>query len=368
MKLIENICIFGQGDCGKDTVTKLEVSNSMKAYVENSNETINKIINETMNSVVTDIVTTSKAITLIDNNSANSFFAGEIVASGNTVVNLNQSAKLVAEIYTINKLVSDTESMADLQTKIMTKLQDKMENDANVKAAVDQINSINEKISVTKGPETMVTDFVNAMTAPFSKAKEETKDEKIFRTFIETVNKQSNRSEAEIRNIVKNIVENNIKTDSESLIDISLNASNDIEIRSIRLKDYAVVNLNQKATLENFTKALSEMNIGTKLVNATLSSNSVEAIIEKFNKLSEELDIESKNTIVKLNEEKSGLVSIMESFMENIKNIIIIVAICVVVAVIALVGIPVILKMFNGKSSAKPPSYTLLPAPAPARM
>jgi hypothetical protein len=352
------VCIWGMGDCGDDTVTKLEITNSIKAYVKNQNETINKIINDTMNSVVTDVVNNSSARTLIDNNSANSFFGGDIILSGDTIFTLDQKTDLAAEIYVINKLVSETASMAELQTSIVAKLQDKMENDAAIKAAIDSINKISEKTSAVNGPETMLRDLAQSLTAPLTAAADSSNDEKAFRNFLETSNEQINKSSTEIGTIVKNIVENNISTNSESFMDIKVSASNTIEIRNMVLKDRAVVRLNQSATLKNFTKATNELQIGTKITNQMLSSNSIEAVIEKFNKLEADLKLESENESKKEKSEKSALAAIVDSIMENLQKILIIIAICVVVIILAF-GIPTVLKMFSKKPasiSLKPPS------------
>ncbi len=350
--------------CSHTTVSKLQVTNAINTMINNSNQVINNIVNKTINDVSTELVNNVSSSINVDTNSYNNLDLSDVILNGGTF-NVNQQAIVDAQSIAMNNIASSQQSMDQLTSSLMNALQNKAQTDSQLQTAMTQLNKINDITKDAGGPEHVVDSVMNSLNSVAS-GESSSENDKIFNSIMNINTNTQNLTQNTIDNIVKNSVSGKITSNTFGSVKIGSSAGNTATIRSVTVNG-TPVNINQNATLKNFTKAITDLKIGTGISNQILNTSSVEEMTDELNKQAETLKSTNDTTDVTLKDQESGLTDLLKSlnpltFLSSLGNKVVIVIIVIVVVIAGLLflffGLPLVMKMFK-----KSPLPAQVPAP-----
>jgi hypothetical protein len=353
--------------CGRKSITKLEVTNIINTTIKTANTTINNIVNQTINEVSTELINNVSSSIIVDTNAYNKLDLSGLILTGGTF-DVNQQAKVDSQSIAMNNIASSQQSMDQLTTNLMNSLQQKAQTDTQLQAAMTQLNQINDMTKNAGGPEKVVDSVMGALKDTISGGGDKKEDEKTFLSKIGISADTENTMKNSISNMIKNSVSGKITSNTFGSVKIGTAGGNTASIRNVTANG-AIVNINQNATLYNFTKAISDLKIGSGISNQILNTTTSETMTDILNKQATDLKSKNDTTAVKLDDQESGLTDLLKSlnpfsFLDSlgnkVKTIIIIVIVVFAGLLFMFFGLPHIIKLFK-KSPAPVTAVSVAP-------
>jgi len=274
------------GKKSREEVIKI-IKNEISVKVKNNNELINSFIKETITDVTNEIVnkktSTIKDVSSIENN----FTAGNIVMDGEGgSITLDQINNVSKTIKAVDEIITSNESISELTSKTLNKIDTELSNRADVIAAAKQNAEIAKQLEQekSKGIGDIIDGLAEKATKIFDKIGDAGRnDEKKVREEItnelkldiESVNKVSNETTDSISRKLKN----ELKFETDNKCKSDLKVKNEVRIGDIKIGGSGnTISLKQ----ENIVNALVDCIF--KSVNTTKIAESIYGQTEATNK------------------------------------------------------------------------------------
>ncbi len=358
-------------NCGNKSVSKVDISNKINEAITNSNKVINDIVNETINSVSTELVNDVSSDITVDVGSYNEEDLGDINVNGGKFTS-TQMAQVDSKSIAMEQIASNQQSITELTNRLITNLQNNVSSDTNLKTAMDTLNQIKQMTENDGGPEKMVDTVFNALQKTIAGGGDSDTQEKNFKNEIGIKVENDNDVENRMKNIISTAINGKISSQTFGNVKIGSAASNKIVARSVNvsIKDgvSGSVDINQEATLDNFTQAIETLNLGSGISNKIIDTDTTKLINDALNKVISDAKLHGINKEDIIDIEKSGIMDFLNNLnpLNLFKNLGLYGTIIIVVIIIAVIGfvfLVFVLPKISHKGVALPPPYTPVSAP-----
>jgi len=251
---------------------KKQITNEISLEISNTTKNLNTITNISSTELTQEIENKVEAEISVNTGGINIIDVDEITFGRNSTVNINQDIKIAAVTNAIIKILSDTSQKQDSINNMAEKIKNKIDNDSTLKQDVDFLAKIGKSSSDAGGPEA----FVNALADT-------------VQTLISTIGNiggsSSSSDETEIRNTIKNQINNvtinqtditnkistSIKNKMEQLgsaiCDVETVGNNSIISQKLTALDGSIANINQTIDISSFSSCIIELKLGSTIAS-----------------------------------------------------------------------------------------------------
>lgn len=244
----------------KSKLTEVEIRNEINLEIKNKNENVMKVFNQTVSNVVTEFV--SKTITNLNINTSGltQFTAGDLTVSGkDSVFKLDQRVDVKSANTAVAKIVQDNKVQQQLASKLQEDVMNKINNDSDLKGAMEASNMLQQMTKDAGGVEGLVRSVTNTVqglmdSLTATKTKEEAKTKIINAMGYNIQNSTSNISD--ITKKIENNIKNAISNISEQSCNMKTSGSAIISVGNISVTDGGNASLNQISSVEALNKCV----------------------------------------------------------------------------------------------------------------
>lgn len=305
---------------GKDSKkTKTIVETKLNMEINNTTTNINKVLQETINETVTNVVTENASKVKVSTAASNKMQFDSINASGDSDVDLSQDAKVQATSKAIITLVQSSQQMASLASQMGTDLQNKLQNDSSMKAALQAATALKNEVSNAGGPEAMVGKIMDTLGG-MGKKTDEQKETEIRNSFnLKISNTTVNQNE--ITNKVKNHVENNMKKVNSQSCDLQTSGDNIMSFGSINASGRGKVKLTQSLLINAFSDCIINAMDTTALTQDITGLTGTKTSSDTTNKSSAGGEMKTDTKVEDKKEEKSAIMDSVNNLVNKIGDV-----------------------------------------------
>jgi len=334
-----------------DTEIRNEVAQELSIEINNVTKNISKNIIKTVTDVTNSIVQKNLAISeqTIGNN--NIITAESIKIGKGSEFSINQKIKSEAMMTAVTSIINDASSMQELINQVMTKLDNKIKNENEIAAEMQQAARLTKLEKDAGGPEAMIEDvtkMVKDVIASISGGSSNSSNVNLIKTTVrqrllnETINDST--FETDLKNAITNTMEQN----STGLCKQIVINNNRIDLGKIEISDGLKVPLNQEINEKSLINCLFDSKSGTKAVQTAGLDSKAYFSSDTDNKSKSESKT-SQETTMKIEQEKtSSIMSALEKIASGFFNLLS-GPYMIIAAVIGLVIIIAAVMLFSGK-------------------
>jgi len=324
-----------------ETVVRNTIKNKINIEIENVTKSVTSVVNETSNEVVNEMTQKIAATIKQKTSASNSLEADSLIAVGpGSTVNIDQQAEVEAKNQALIQILQSGDAMNDLANNMITKFNEKIDQDAAAKASMDTVNALKEKEKKGGGPEGLV-DTVAGMVKDVTKSLTGGSSSSVNETTIENEVRQKMKQESITENYVKNSVANKIKTsinqDTKATCQFDTNANNTIRAKDILADKGGNINVKQKVSVRAFNDCVIKLDIGAKAVSALVTRYDVKGETDRKQVAKSEGALKSESTISKETIQESAIMSSVDNLVNKVGdffgNFTMIIGIVILVAV-----------------------------------
>ena len=311
---------------GSDTtVVRNTVKNKINIEIENVSKSLTSIVNETSNKVVNEMTQKMSAAIKQKTGGANTIAADSLVAVGEgSSVDIDQQAEVEAKNQALIQILQSGEAMNELANQMISKFNEKIDQDAAAKASMDTVNSLKEKEKKGGGPEGLV-DSVVGMVKDVTKSLTGGSSSSINETSIENEIRQKMRQESVVENYVKNSVANEIRTtinqETAATCEFDTNATNIINVKDILAAQGAKIKVKQRVSVKAFNDCIIKLDIGAKAVSALVTRYDVLGETDRKQVAKTESALKSESAISKETIQESAIMSSVDNIVNKVGGI-----------------------------------------------
>ena len=299
--------------------TETIVKNEVSIEIENQVRNLNKIMNETVTSSSTSTVNETSNKIATSNSVSNKLKTGALVAKGKgSKIDLSQDAKVKTQNEAIMQIMSNSQAMSDMQSKIQSDLLNKTKNDSAAQASLDTLNSIKKTETSAGGPEALVKSVMesvnklgSALTGASSKDSQKTMIQNDMKTKIKNTTENSN----DITNIIKNSTNSFASNLQKSECKMDTAAANEMEVASAMALDGGEIKIAQAIDLTAFNKCVVQSVNTNEIINKITGDSITGVVNDTINKNSADSKQKSKTDLAELKENKSGFMEFLSTAM-----------------------------------------------------
>lgn len=308
-----------------ETVVRNTVKNKINIEIENVTKSLTSVINETSNEVVNEMTQKIAASIKQKTSASNTLAADSLVAVGaGSSVNIEQQAEVEAKNQALIQIMQSGDAMNDLANNMISKFNEKIDQDAAAKASMNTVNALKEKETKGGGPEGLV-DSVVGMVKDVTKSLTGGSSSSTTETTIENEVRQKLKQESITENYVKNSVANKIKTsinqDTAATCEFDTNATNTINVKDILAAGGGNINVKQKVSVKAFNDCVVKLDIGAKAVSALVTRYDVLGETDKKQVAKAEGELKSESTISKETIQESAIMSSVDNLVNKVGSI-----------------------------------------------
>lgn len=333
-----------------DTEIRNEVAQELSIEINNITKNISKNIIKTVTDVTNSIV--QKNVAISEQTIGNSNIAtGEIFKiTGGSNFNINQKIKSEATMSAVTSIINDASSMQELINQVMTKLDNKIKNENEAAAEMQQAARLTKLERDAGGPEAMIEDvtkMVKDVIASLSGGSSNSSNVNLIKTTVrqrllnETINDST--FETDLKNAITNTMEQN----STGLCKQIVINNNTFSYQEV-VVDKSNSNTNQEINEKSLINCLFDSKSGTKAVQTAGLDSKAYFSSDTDNKSKSESKT-SQETTMKIEQEKtSSIMSALEKIASGFFNLLS-GPYMIIAAVIGLVIIIAAVMLFSGK-------------------
>jgi hypothetical protein len=262
------------GQKNKDQIKK-QITTEITSQIEIDTKNITKIADDSITKVTAEmIVKTAGSINTNTNNTNEFNFNNSEMGEGGTM-DITQDSKVSATINAINKIVTNSESMANLISDIMKEVKSKIEADVKAEQSAKNLAAIKDTEKTDGGIEGIVTDLTN-MAADMINAGGTTEviSETEIRTKLKNEFKSRTTTEVDLSHKIDAAIKSVMDLQTSGTCVLNTSSGNKININNTSIGKNLKFKHTQTNTNNTITECLNDLNIGTKLTNELKGSAS----------------------------------------------------------------------------------------------
>jgi uncharacterized membrane protein len=305
---------------------KKQITNEISLEISNTTKNLNTITNISSTELTQEIENKVEAEIKVNTGGINIIDVDEITFGRNSTVNINQDIKIAAVTNAIIKILSDTSQKQNSINNMAEKIKNKIDNDSTLKQDVDFLAKIGKSSSDAGGPEA----FVNALADT-------------VQTLISTIGNiggsSSSSDETEIRNTIKNQINNvtinqtditnkistSIKNKMEQLgsaiCDVETVGNNSIISQKLTALDGSIANINQTIDISSFSSCIIELQLGSTIASDLTNDFKVDTGSDTTNTSSGDQKAKVVADITEETRKDSSIMKGIDNLVNNVSDI-----------------------------------------------